>query len=196
MPLTRIAIPALARTAIQAYLWQWSAGRSTAVSTSRARLLLPHRLYRYLGEHPGGRARLEKVKPAGWRCFARTGDGSLIAVDAFETRGKFAFRLHLGRNTDRWAALIRSVRRKDRWADDRYSMYTLIAPAIYSSALWFAGTRGNNQLFALNWNAEGLVSSRWISGPEWETAVSGATSHAVDLWRKARVAGKTSPAPI
>jgi hypothetical protein len=190
MPLAPLVIPVAAKTAIQTYLRR----REATTSASPARLLLPHRLYRYLGEQRDGKAQLEDIEPAGWRSFSRTPEGAFLIVDAFETQGTFAFRVHSGRNTERWTTLIRSVRRKHRWDNDSYSMRTLIAPATYSSALWFAGARGHTQLFALNWNADG-VAGRWVSAPEWETAVGRATSHAVELWRGATSAEAPSSSP-
>jgi len=187
MPLDPLALPVAAKSAIQTHLWQHCA----AVPTSRTRLFLPHRLYRYLGEQRDGKARLGDLPPTGWRCLARTTEGAFVVVDAFETQGKFAHRMHSGRNTEKWAALIRSVRRKDRWANDSYSMRTLVAPAIYSSALWFAGARGNDQIFTLDWNADDVAGS-WISATEWETAVSSATSRTVELWRNAKAVVPTS----
>jgi hypothetical protein len=183
MPLDTLAIPLAAKTAIQTHLWQCCA----MVPTRQTPLRLPHPLYRYLGEQRGGTAHLEDLKPAGWRCFTQGAEDEWMVVDAFETQGKFAIRVHLGRNVAQWVDLIRSIRRKDRWANDRYSMRTLVSPAIYSSALWFAGANGQNQLYALNWNAD-IVAGRWIGGAEWETAVSAATARAAGLWRNARVA--------
>jgi hypothetical protein len=188
MSLEGIKIPAEIKTGIQDYLADWSraAPSHLALPRSRPRLLLPHRLYRYLGERQRDKAHLALVKPVGWRCFVRTASLALIAVDAFESKSGFGFRIHMGRNTERWMDLIRRIRLKKRWDSDRYAMRTLLAPATYDSALWFAGSHGSDQLFALDWKGNGLSAARWITAAEWEESVDSAASHAAELWRKAR----------
>jgi len=188
MSLEGIKIPAAVKTGIQDYLADWSraAPSHLALPRSRPRLLLPHRLCRYLGERRRGRVHLALVKPVGWRCFVRTASLALVAVDAFESKSGFGFRIHMGRNTERWVDLIRRIRRKKRWGSERYVMRTLLAPATYDSALWFVGSHGHDQLFALDWKGDGISAARWITAAEWEESVGSATSHAVELWRKAR----------
>lgn len=181
-------MPAAIRSAIKTYAAQWNAAgrQDIAFDTKHLRLLLPHRLYRYMGEHRAGKVDLGSVKPAGWRCFVRTTQGDLVTLDAFETEQRFGFRLHVGNMPERWLRVIRSTRRRKRLAGGPYSMRTLVAPAVHLSCLWFSAPRGKDHFLAMEWEADGLTAPRWMTRAEWETVIGGATIEAAALWQKAR----------
>jgi hypothetical protein len=82
---------------------------------------------------------------------------------------------------------IRSARaQRCRWADGRYSMSVLLAPAVSPSCLYFRAAGRQRQVFALNRTTHSRAAGRWMEGAEWEAAVGRATSRSASLWQKAR----------
>ena len=185
-----MALPAAIQSAINKYLAEWnvSGQKDIEFDTKHLRLLVPHRLYRYMGEHRAGKADLGSMKPAGWRCFIRTSHGELVMLDAFEAEQRLGFRVHVGSMPDRWLRAIHSARRQKRLGGGPYSMRTLVAPAVHLSCLWFSASRGKNHFLAIEWDAAGLAAHRWMTRAEWKTAIGDGTTQAVILWKKARTA--------
>ena len=184
-----MVIPAAIQSAIKKYVAEWNAGgpQDVAFDTAHLRLLLPHRIYRYMGEHRAGKADLGSVKPAGWRCFARTTQGNLVMLDAFEAEQHTGFRLHVGSMPERWLRVIRSARRNKRLAGGPFLMRTMVAPAVHLSCLWFSTSRGKHHFLAMEGDVAG-VAARWMTRAEWRTTIADSTTRSAILWKQARTA--------
>jgi hypothetical protein len=184
-----MTIPAAVRSAIEKYAADWNAAARPDIEfdAKRLRLLMPHRLYRYMGEDRNGQADLGSVKPAGWRCFIQTTRGGLLTLDTFETETGFGFRLHAGNAPKRWLRVIRTARRQKRLRDALYSMSALVAPAVHLSYLWFSAP-GKDHILAVEWHSDVLTARRWTTREEWDAATGGATIKAASLWRTALTA--------
>jgi hypothetical protein len=179
--------PAAIRSAVETYLAGWNATLTPAIKFDGKyrRILAPHRLYRFMGEHVAGKVDLRLVKPAGWRCFIRATEDKIITLDVFEDEDRFAFRLHMGSMPELWLKAIRSARRRQRSTGVSYSMRTLVAPAVHLSCLWFSAPRGKEQFFTIEWEPAGETARQWMTRAAWEAAVGRATTQGSILWQKA-----------
>jgi hypothetical protein len=185
MSLARMMLPPVVASGIMEYSARWeNAGPPEIVFPKTPRLLSPHPIYRYMGERMNGTAQIEAAKAAGWRCFLRATKGRLIALDVFQARAGFDFRLHSGKAAEGWMEAIRATRRMPRFArGGEYSMRTLLAPVAHLSCLWFSGVESRRDYLAvLETDANSGRTHHSMTAADWEALVGGATLRAATLW--------------